>query len=205
MTVPAGPSARGCSDEFEGCTYRFGDTSGEGAQKNGSSGSCILLWSRNAPRPGTSSPAPWHFALCASSMAMGGASIRRMALPMTYAEKRPANTDTGRRAFHRSAASGFMPLAQSEKCRGAGGRAPMAKGSTHAANATSPRCSCICGHAPPRTVRSAPAYTLSASLTGFVCLHTIAICPCCTGGRHGQKVIQPGASKDTCVWRYRLE
>jgi hypothetical protein len=182
-----------------------------GYQRRGGTEERLIRFLRTsvvAQRPTTGDAVPGPLAFCALRQQHGnggGASIRRMALPVTYAEKRPANTDTGRRAFHRSAASGFMPLAQSEKCRGAGGRAPMAKGSTHAANATGPRCSCICGHAPPRTLRSVPAYTLSASLTGFVCLHTIAICPCCTGGRHGQKVIQQGASKDTCVWRYRLE
>lgn len=34
MAVRAVPSAWGCSDESEGCVYRFGDTSGEEAQKN---------------------------------------------------------------------------------------------------------------------------------------------------------------------------
>jgi hypothetical protein len=83
------------------------------------------------PTTGDAVPGPLAFyALRQQHGNGGGTAVRRMALPMTYAGKPLANTDPGRRAFHRSAASGFMPLAQSEKCWGAGGRAPMAQGST---------------------------------------------------------------------------
>jgi hypothetical protein len=71
----------------------------------------------------------WHFSLFASSMIVRERRWRRRVSSRTGSAEDRANADLGSQASHRSVPSMLMLLAQSEKCRGAGGRAPIAQGS----------------------------------------------------------------------------
>ena len=88
-----------------------------------------FLGKRRNQRPGALSPGPWHFSLFASSMAVGWPPSRKIGFATARAGWRGDERGLLHPATRRSFLAVLMLLAQSGKCRGAGGRAPTAQGS----------------------------------------------------------------------------